>query len=139
MARVVVGVDGSENSLAALRWALANSAPDDDIVAITAWDIPTVTGVEGAMASIEGLADNAARILAETVAQVAPDGDPRLTTAVYEGHSGQVLIDHSANADLMVVGARGHGGFISLLVGSVATYAVHHARCPLVVVPGESD
>lgn len=135
MARVVVGIDGSENSLAALRWALDNSAPDDDVVAVTAWDIPAVTGLEGAITNVDDLATGAVQILDDAISQVGAQDDPRVNKEVHEGHSGRLLIELSEDADLMVVGSRGHGGFVSLLLGSVATYVVHHARCPVVVVP----
>jgi nucleotide-binding universal stress UspA family protein len=134
MARVVVGVDGSDNSLAALRWALAHTGEDDQVVAVTAWSIPASAGLDGMVADFEPLAADAWRTVETAVHDLAP-GDARIKTEVHEGHKGHVLIERSADADLLVVGARGRGGFASLLLGSVATYAVNHATCPVVVVP----
>jgi nucleotide-binding universal stress UspA family protein len=57
-----------------------------------------------------------------------------VVTEALEGHAGEQLIRLSDHADLLVVGARGHGGFLGLLMGSVTTYVVNHARCPVVVV-----
>ena len=63
----------------------------------------------------------------------ALDGVDVVTEAL-EGHAGEQLIKLSEDADLLVVGARGHGGFLGLLMGSVTTYVVNHALCPVVVV-----
>ena len=60
---------------------------------------------------------------------------PEIDASVGRGHPGRLLIEASSDADLLVVGSRGHGGFVGLLLGSVSTYAVHHAQCPVVVVP----
>jgi nucleotide-binding universal stress UspA family protein len=57
-----------------------------------------------------------------------------VATEALEGHAGEQLIRLSEDADLLVVGARGHGGFLGLLMGSVTTYVVNHALCPVVVV-----
>jgi nucleotide-binding universal stress UspA family protein len=57
-----------------------------------------------------------------------------VSTEVLEGHAGERLIALSREADLLVVGSRGHGGFMGLLLGSVTTYVVNHALCPVVVV-----
>jgi nucleotide-binding universal stress UspA family protein len=59
-----------------------------------------------------------------------------VTVEALEGHPGERLITLSEDAELLVVGSRGHGGFVGLLLGSVTTYCVNHARCPVVVVRG---
>lgn len=75
--------------------------------------------------------------LAEAVAKVYPDkADPAIETKVPYGHPAQVLIDESKEADLLVVGSHGHGGFSGMLVGSVSIHCVTHASCPVVVVRG---
>ena len=61
-----------------------------------------------------------------------------VVTEVLEGHAGEQLIRLSQDADLLVVGSRGHGGFVGLLMGSVTTYVVNHALCPVVVVRNQS-
>lgn len=137
MSRIIVGVDGSKNSLAALRWARDNARADDTIIAISVWTIPAITGFEGATASFEGFGASAQQVLDLALEEIGAGGDPRISTEVREGHSGAVLIAASEDADLVVVGARGHGGFAALVLGSVATHVVHHARCPVVVVPAD--
>jgi nucleotide-binding universal stress UspA family protein len=62
-----------------------------------------------------------------------------VTTEVIEGHAGERLIALSKEAELLVVGSRGHGGFMGLLLGSVTTYVVNHAVCPVVVVRHNED
>lgn len=60
---------------------------------------------------------------------------PPITTRAIQGHPGHALLDAAKDADLLVVGTRGHGGFAGLLLGFTSTYLAHHAPCPLVIVP----
>jgi len=77
----------------------------------------------------------AGKLLAESVARAAGDGDhARIAEVVREGDPAQVLIDQADGADLLVVGSRGHGGFAEALLGSVSQHCVHHARCPVVIL-----
>jgi nucleotide-binding universal stress UspA family protein len=62
-------------------------------------------------------------------------GDTHITTTVKQGSASQALLKAAEDADLLVVGRRGHGGFIGLLIGSTAEQVAHHAPCPVVVVP----
>jgi nucleotide-binding universal stress UspA family protein len=62
-------------------------------------------------------------------------GDTKVTSAVEYGSASQHLLDAAITADMVVVGRRGHGGFLGLLIGSVAEQIAHHAKCPAVIVP----
>lgn len=141
-ARIVVGVDGSAASRMALRWA-ARLAPTlgCTIEAVTAWQYPVLTPWEfGVLPSMPDLGepDKAAReLLDRTLLEVFPEGRPGgLVARIEEGQAGAVLIDASADATMLIVGPRGHGGFAGLLLGSVSSAVTAHAKCPVLVVHG---
>jgi nucleotide-binding universal stress UspA family protein len=140
---VVVGVDGSDESIAALGWARRYAeATGATVRAVLAWHFPTAAGQppEGlAPASIRKEAEENLRSqLSEAVAKVYPDpSGARLETRLSYGHPAQVLIDQSAEADLLVVGRRGRGAFTGMLLGSVSVHCVNGAHCPVVVVRGD--
>lgn len=141
MEKIVVGIDGSAQSTNALRWALDHARAEDRIVATLVWSVPTAGEGEYPFYNPAEMATEARQRAVRLVAEVVDEdeGGPEVTVEVRRGHSGRVLIDASKDADLLVVGSRGHGGFVGLLLGSVSTYAVHHARCPVVVVPPPGD
>lgn len=133
-ARIVVGVDGSESSRKALRWALAQARRQNAAVeAVTGWTFPaTSSWIPVPASDLEAAARQA---LAETVDQerhTAPEVP--LDTHIVHGHPAQVLVDTANGADLLVVGCRGLGGFTGTLLGSVSRYCVEHATCPVLVV-----
>lgn len=137
--RIVVGTDGSASSTDALRWAAQIAADTGaQIDAITCWQYPQSYGMSGGSLDWNPTSD-AAQILAGSLTDAFGDKQPDgLHADVREGHPAQVLIDASAGADMLVVGNRGHGGFVGLLLGSVSAYCVEHAHCPVVVVPPAS-
>jgi nucleotide-binding universal stress UspA family protein len=147
MARMVVGVDGSAGSLGALRWALDEAVlRGDDLDVVLVWHDPMVMAAPGMVlppTSYEELATSAkARVAAvlEGVASevAAAEGKGlRVSPIVVEGPTGASLVDAADGAELLVVGSRGHGGFAGLLLGSVAQQVLHHAPCPVVVIPSE--
>lgn len=140
--RIVVGVDGSDNALEALRWAVAEAELRDATVeAVTSWHYPTV-GVEFApVADPETFEGAATQSLQEAVAKVCPDdaSRQRVRAMVVQDTPVRALVDAAQGADLLVVGSRGRGGFTGLLLGSVSAQCVHHAPCPVVVVPHHSE
>lgn len=144
MPEIVVGVDGSENSLDALRWAAEEARLRDctlKVVASFATPIMS-TGYEVAAPDPSDLAAASTTMLGAAVDTVRDSGlldGLDVVTEALEGHAGEQLITLSEHADLLVVGARGHGGFLGLLMGSVTTYVVNHSRCPVVVVRGADD
>jgi nucleotide-binding universal stress UspA family protein len=78
--------------------------------------------------------ETARTLLARAIAQADEDGPIAVEQVVDQGSPAAVLIDRSHDADLLVVGTRGHGGFAGMLLGSVSAHCVHHAHCPVVVV-----
>ncbi len=134
---IVVGVDGSGSSKAALRWAIRQAKLTGAAVqAVTAWRFPVGYG----MATIDGggvidFETSAKQILTEALAEVSGlDPEVPVRPLVIEGHAAEVLLKAARGAELLVVGSRGHGGFTSALLGSVSMYCVLHAHCPVLVV-----
>lgn len=135
--RIVVGIDGSEPSKVALRWAIEQARLTGDVVeAVMAWEFPI--GYDWApIVDPDDLAKAAEQTLADTVAEVAGTNPPAtVTTRVVQGHPAYALIEDADDARLLVVGCRGHGGFVNALLGSVSQYCVQHATCPVVVIRG---
>lgn len=145
--RIVVGVDGSPGSLAALRWALTEaSLRGVNVHAVGAWKFPGGMGGIGMgyPMSAEGVSPEDA-LAAEIEATVATATAPALggevppaatvTVSVVEGDPATELQRAVGNSDLLVVGSRGHGEVAGLLLGSVSQHVVTRARCPVAVVP----
>jgi nucleotide-binding universal stress UspA family protein len=143
--RIVVGVDGSPSSRSALAWAVRQARLTGGTVeAVIAWQVPAVvTGFGWTIPMPDsGLDEIAKQTLAEMITDVAgPENDRRtlVRPLVVEGIPAQVLIDASADADLLVVGSRGHGGFAEALLGSVGQHCVQHAHCPVLITRGDTD
>lgn len=138
--RIVVGVDGSEGSKAALRWALGYAADTGgEVTALITWAHPTYYGLGAPMVE-EDLDQAASTTLAESVGEATaqPDKAVPVQQNVVRGLAAQALLDAAASADLLVVGSRGHGGFTGALLGSVSQHCVHHSPCPIVVVRDSS-
>ena len=139
MSRIVVGVDASECSRAALAWALEEARlRRAGVVAVHAWTVPTVSTTHEALHLIDidfaPFREAAQELLEAAIAEVAAGTDVELTTLVTEGPPAPALMAAARDADLLVVGSRGLGGFKELLLGSVSHQVAHHAPCPVVIV-----
>jgi nucleotide-binding universal stress UspA family protein len=131
----VVGVDGSDSSQAALRWALRQAKLDGGRVeAVISWRYPVEFGWDlvGIDADFAGTAQQVLADALKAAAGVEPD--VTVLPQVFEGYPGDVLVRAAKGADLLVVGSRGHGGFTSALIGSVSLHCVMHAHCPVLVI-----
>ena len=133
---IVVGVDGSEHSKNALRWA-AKLAPllNCTIYAVNIWQYPLMVGIEGSVMYQWEPEKEAERALNAAIESVfgahVPDG---LSREIRQGNSTTELVEVSKNATMLIVGKRGLGGFIGLLMGSVSRSVVEHAKCPVLVL-----
>ncbi|WP_432845767.1 universal stress protein [Amycolatopsis sp. CA-161197] len=135
---IVVGVDGSAGSAAALRWALAEAkASGRRVVAVRAWTYDPTADLESAAArSSRDLENRYRQRLAQSVAEALAGADPVPVRAEpVDGAPGPVLVRVSQNAAMLVVGSHGHGRLLRLLVGSVSAHCLKESRCPVVVVP----
>jgi nucleotide-binding universal stress UspA family protein len=139
---VVVGVDGSAESVAALRWAARyGTATGARVRALLAWHYPGAAGGPPTGVAPEAIHDQTEAQMHQTLDEaIAKANEGRETAGVEKatayGHPAQALIEASREADLLVVGKQGHGAFTGMLVGSVSIHCVTGAFCPVVVVRG---
>jgi nucleotide-binding universal stress UspA family protein len=133
--RIVTGVDGSAESVQALRWAARQAElTGAELLVTTAWEYPAFYGWAPDPGGPD-LAQLAAQAQDEALHKVfGADRPAWVQGRVIEGHPARVLVDAAADADLLVVGCRGYGGLADALLGSVSTYCVHHAHGPVTVV-----
>ncbi|MGC1283753.1 MAG: universal stress protein [Streptosporangiaceae bacterium] len=134
--RIVVGVDGSESSKDALRWAARQSElTGATLEVVTGWDYPAFYGWAPAIPDDLDFGHFAQRAQDEALEEVfGADRPARLETRVVGRHPALALVEASEGADLLVVGSRGYGGFADALLGSVSTYCIHHAHCPVTII-----
>lgn len=134
--RIVVGVDGSPSSTAALRWAIRQAKLTGCVVeAVIAWQLPTSYGFAPIVDDGLDFAGDAGKVLFEKLNEFAgEDPDVIIRPSVQEGQAAEVLIRAARGADLLVVGCRGHGGFARALLGSVSQQCLHHSPCPVLVM-----
>ena len=141
MNTIVVGVDGSEGAAAALEFAAEEAAlRQARLRIVSAWEVPIVAYTGGFAPPLDDETNQALRLGAQQVADgalaTAKTLQPSLEgeAVAVEGQPADVLLGQAVDADLIVVGSHGRGGFASLLLGSVSQQVVHHATCPVVVV-----
>jgi len=136
MGEIVVGVDGSESSRAALRWAIEEARlRRASVRMVTAWQLPEAVyfGAVIPDSLTPGLEQAAQEVQASLLAVGEPE-DVTIETEVVEGDAAQALVDAAKDAEMLVVGSRGLGAFRELLLGSVSQRCAHHAHCPVVIV-----
>ena len=133
---ITVGVDGSEPSIEALRWAADQAElTGSELETIAVWEWPTSFGWAPPYPSDFNPAADAQRVLDETLGPIRHDHpDVVINEKVIEGRAAPILIEASKQAELLVVGSRGHGEFSGMLLGSVSEHCVTNADCPVVVV-----
>ncbi len=142
MPGITVGIDGSDNAHHALIWAM-NEAVQRDVPLTVLTVHPTIQGywsrqpvtIAGDAQRVEEARQAAEEAVAQVTKEIGADKHPQVTVRAINGFAAQALIDASADADLVVVGTRGGGGFARLSLGSVSSQVIHHAQCPVVVVP----
>jgi nucleotide-binding universal stress UspA family protein len=142
MSGIVVGIDGSHNASHALDWAMAEAGIRAvPLTVITVNSVPAsywsgapveLPGDESRVAEIRKTAEAA---VADATAKLGASQPESVTVTALSGFPAQVLVDASQGSDLLVVGSRGGGGFGALVLGSVSNQVMHHAHCPVVVVP----
>jgi nucleotide-binding universal stress UspA family protein len=138
--RIVVGVDGSDGSRAALQWAFELAQElGSELLLVSVWTPPPIEIAPpfgsypwGTDVDLSGAAEQALQGMLQSV--VGDQNHVKVKTQVASGNAAKVLIDLSQDADFLVVGSRGHGGFAGLLLGSVSQHVAAHASCPVVVV-----
>jgi nucleotide-binding universal stress UspA family protein len=141
--RIVVGVDGSDGARRALEWAVEEARlRQAGLLVVHAWQVPPLVAGAGPFDAplvldadtIERVEKTAEEIVERELAAV-DTSELDVQRLVAARSAADALVDAGADADLLVVGTRGRGGFAGLLLGSVGHQVAHHAPCPVVIVP----
>ncbi|MFA9446081.1 universal stress protein [Egicoccus sp. AB-alg6-2] len=149
MDTIVVGVDGSERSTAALRWAVEEARlRNAQVEAVYVLDMPGMmaSGYTDGLVNpdvldnaIVGAREEAQRALDEAIADVEA-GEVTIRRLVVDDRGpADALVERSRDAALLVVGSRGLSGFRELVLGSVSRQAANHAHCPVVIIRYEAE
>ncbi len=136
--RIVVGVDGSDHSQAALTWAIGMAGENDEVVAVTTWSTPIPIGMDVPRFDVTALRADAQRIVDEAADKACAEAgvEPtRVIRHITEGDPRWVFKEMEKEAGLLVLGARGHTGLSHLVLGSTTTSLIHSPTCPVAVVP----
>ena len=136
---VVVGIDGSPGSRKALTWAATEAAEHGaELVVLNVWEhtLPPPTGsVSVSEHYVPESSQHTAEQLVAEIKEVLGDNPPVVVQpSVKQGNPAKVLIEQATNADLLVVGTRGHGGFRGLVLGSVSQHVAGYAKCSVTIV-----
>jgi len=133
--RIVVGIDGSSPSLDALDWAARQAdLTGSSLEVVMTWMWPSSYGWAVPVPTDFDPEEDVRRSLEAALERVrARHPDLRVDPRVVSGHPAPVLVDASKGADLLVVGSRGHGEFVGMLIGSVSEYCATNAHCPVLV------
>ncbi len=141
MSGIVVGIDASTHSMAALNWALREAAVKQvpltvvtvEIVAASGWGGSQVYGADFELRDkAQKAAEEAVAAAAKSLGDAAP---PSVTVQALLGQPAEQLIEAAKGADQLVLARRGTGGFNRLMLGSVTSQVVHHADCPVTIIP----
>jgi nucleotide-binding universal stress UspA family protein len=137
---VVVGIDGSPGSEAALHFALEEARLRGlPLRLVCAWEPPTARYVGEAFAPTADAFVEAERhaedVLRAALEEIPSDSGVAIEAVSVEGHPPTVLVEQAGEAALLVLGSRGRGAAKSLLLGSVSQAVAHHAHCPVAIVP----
>jgi nucleotide-binding universal stress UspA family protein len=134
---VVVGTDGSPNAAAALQWALDYARMSHATLRVLhAWHYPYGSSEAGAMmAPPPQVFEEGAQATLDQALEGVDTSGVDIERCTREGSAASALLEEAKDADVLVVGARGHGGFAGMILGSVATQCSRHAEIPTVVVP----
>jgi nucleotide-binding universal stress UspA family protein len=142
MAGIVVGIDGSDNAHRALDWALKDAAAlHAPLTVLTVYEVAVSAWTGNPIIlppdhdELEKTRRRVEEIVAKAATQAGQPEPPSITVRAEIGLAARVLIEASSDADLLVVGSRGSGGFARALLGSVSQQVVQHSECPVVVVP----
>ncbi len=143
MSGILVGLDGSSTARGALAWAAREAAMRQVPLTVLTVHEVAASGWGGVLVypADQDLAEQTRKAAQEATEQVLQQlGDQKpaaVTVSATSGTPAAELIEASRDADLVVLGSRGAGGFARLLMGSVSTEVAHHALCPIVIVPAE--
>ena len=134
--KIVVGIDGSEASSDALRYAHGEAVSSGaELVAVTVWEVPVMAAAYITTEEVDGAMDP---WMEGFIAEVLGEDGAAVKRAPASGSAAAALLEEAEDADTLIVGTRGHGGLAGVIMGSVSHQLANHTPCPLTVVPASN-